>query len=147
MDAALFTALVRAAERCTSEFDTAGIANFMWGLARIKTNDTCVMEPLGVAAAKCLKAQKLQDAKVDPHILVMLIWSSAQLQMLSKCLANAILKETRARIHEFSPHCLSSIVGVFDELGIPRLKLMRKVGAKAPLLIKQFELKEFLKFN
>ena len=129
------------------EFDTARVANFMWGLARIKTNDTCVMEPLRVAAAKCLKAQKLQDAKVDPHILVMLIWSSAQLQMLSKCLTNAILKETRARIHEFSPHCLSSIVGVFDELGIPRLKLMRKVGAKAPLLIKQFELKEFLKFN
>ena len=100
-----------------------------------------------MAVAKCLKEQKLQDATADPQILAMLISSSAQLQMLSKCLANAIFKETRARIHEFSPHCLSSIVGVFDELGIPRLKLMRKVGAKAPLLIKQFELKEFLKFN
>ena len=100
-----------------------------------------------MAAAKGLKEQKLQDAKVDPQILAMLIWSSAQLQMLSKCLANTILKETRTRIHEFSPGSLTSIVRAFDDLGIQRLKLMQKVGAAACLLIEQFESKEFLKFN
>ena len=119
----------------------------MWGLARIKAKDTCVMEPLGMVAAKCLKAQKLHDAKVDPQILAMLIWSSAQLQMLSKCLANTIVKETRARIHEFSPCSLASTVWALDELGIQRLKLMQKVGVAASLLIEQFESKEFLKFN
>ena len=73
-----------------SEFDTAGIAKFMWGFARIKTKDACVMEPLGVAAAKCLKAQKLKDAKVDSQILAMLTWLAPQLQMLSKCLTKTI---------------------------------------------------------
>ena len=110
VDIALFAALVRAAERCMCEFDTTRVANFMWGLARIKGKDTCVMESLGMAAAKCLKAQKLLDAKVDLQILAMLIWSLAQLQMLSKCVANTILKETRARIHEFSPCRLASTV-------------------------------------
>ena len=67
--------------------------------------------------------------------------------MVSKCLANTVLKETRTRIHEFSPYSLMSIVWAFDELGIQRLKLMQKVGAAASLLIVQFETKEFLKFN
>ena len=67
--------------------------------------------------------------------------------MLSKCLANAILKEIRARIPECSPCSLTSIVWAFDELGIQRLKLMQKVAAAACLLIEQFESKEFLKFN
>ena len=129
------------------EFDTTRVANFMWGLARIKGKDSHVIEPLGMAAAKCLKAQKLLDAKVDLQILATLIWSSAQLQMLSKCLANTMLKETRARIHEFSPCSLASTVWSLDELGIHRLKLMQKVGAAASLLIKQSESKEFLKFN
>ena len=105
------------------------------------------MDLLGMAAAKCLKEQKCQDAKFDPQILAMLIWSSAQLQMLSKCLANATLKEIRARIHECLPRSLTSTVWAFDELGIQRLKLMKKVGAAASLLIEQFEAKEFLKFN
>ena len=105
------------------------------------------MDLLGMAVAKCLKEQKLQGAKVHPQILAMLIWSLAQLQMLSKCLANAILKEIRVRIHECSPCCLSCIVLAFDELGIQRLKLMQKVGAVASLLMEQFESKEFLKFN
>ena len=48
------------------------------------------MEPLGVAAAKCLKAQKFKDANVDPQILAMLTWSAPQLPMLSKCLTNTI---------------------------------------------------------
>ena len=129
------------------EFDIAEIANFMWGLARIKTKDARVTEPLGVAAAKCLKAQKLKDAKVDPQILAMLIWSAPQLQMLSMCLTNAIMKETRARIHEFSPCSLASIVGAFDELDIQRLKLMQKVVAAVHLLIEKFQSKEFLKFK
>ena len=67
--------------------------------------------------------------------------------MLSKCLANAIIKEICARIHECSPCSLSSIVWAFDELGIQRLKLMQKVGAAAHLLIEQFEPAVFLKFN
>ena len=105
------------------------------------------MHLLGMAVAKCLKEPKLQGAKVDPRILAMLIWSSAQLQMLSKCLANSILKEIRARIHECSPCSLTCILLAFDVLGIQRLKLMQKVGAAALLLIVQFESKEFLKFN
>ena len=105
------------------------------------------MDLLGMAAAKCLKEQKLEDAKVDPQILAMLIWSSARLQMRSKCLANTILKEIRTRIHECSPCSLTSTAWGFDELDIQRLKLMQKVGAAASLLIEQFESKEFLKFN
>ena len=105
------------------------------------------MGPLGLVAAKCLKEQKLQDAEVDPQILAMLIWSSAQLQMQSKCLVNTTLKESRTRIHECSPCSLTGTVWGFDELGIQRLKLMQKVGAVASLLIEQFESKEFLKFN
>ena len=100
-----------------------------------------------MAAAKCLKLQKLQDAKVDLQILAMLIWSLAQLQMLSKCLANAILKEMRASIHECSPRSLASIVWAFDGLGIERRKMMKKVSAAASLLIEQFESGEFLQFN
>ena len=105
------------------------------------------MDLLGMAAAKCLKEQKLEDAKVDPQILAMLIWSSARLQMRSKCLANTILKETRTRIHECSPCSLTSTAWGFDELDIQRLKLMQKVGAVASLLIEQCVSKEFLKFN
>ena len=77
----------------------------------------------------------------------MLMWSSAQLQMLSKCLANTILKETRARIHEFGPGSLTNMVWALDELGIQRLKLVQKVGEAAYLFIEQFESKEFLEFN
>ena len=88
-----------------------------------------------MAAAKCLKEPKLQGAKVDPQILAMLIWSLAQLQMLSKCLANAILKEMKERIHECLPCSLTSTVWAFDELGIQRLKMMKQVGAAASLLI------------
>ena len=77
----------------------------------------------------------------------MLIWSSAQLQMLSKCLANKLLMESRARIHEFSPGSLTSSAWAFDELGIQRLKLMQKVGAAAHLLIEQLESTKFLKFK
>ena len=105
------------------------------------------MDLLGMAVAKCVKEQKLQGAKVDPQILAMLIWSLAQLQMLSKCLANAIMKEICARIHECSPCSLSSILWAFDELGIQRLKTMQKVGAVASPLIEQYASKEFLKFN
>ena len=96
---------------------------------------------------KVLKAQKLLDAHVDPQILAMLIRSSAQLPMRSKCLANTLLKETRVRIHEFSPGSLTSSAWAFDALGIQRLKLMQKVGAAASLLIDQYKSKEFLKFN
>ena len=46
------------------------------------------------------------------------MWSAAQLQMLSKWPANMILKETRTRLHEFSPCSLTSIVWAFCELGI-----------------------------
>ena len=67
--------------------------------------------------------------------------------MLSKWPANTILKETRARLHEFSPCSLTSIVRAFGELGIQRLKLVQKVGQTAYLLIQQFESKEFLEFK
>ena len=67
--------------------------------------------------------------------------------MLSKCLANAILKEIRVGIHECLPCSLTSTVWAFDELGIQRLKLLKKISAAASLLIEQFEAKEFLKFN
>ena len=70
--------------------------------------------------------------------------------MLSKCLANTLLKETRARIHEFSPGSLASSAWAFNELGIQldqRLKLMQKVVAVVHLLIEKFQSKEFLKFN
>ena len=100
-----------------------------------------------MSVAKCLKEPKLQGAKVDPQILAMLIWSLAQLQMLSKCLANAIMKEICARIHECSPCSLTSVLWAFDELGIQRLKLMQKVSAAAHMLIEQFESMEFLKFK
>ena len=58
VDASLFSALVRAAKRIMSEFDTARvetIANFMWGLARIKAKASCVMYLLGMSAANCLR--------------------------------------------------------------------------------------------
>ena len=75
------------------------------------------------------------------------MWSAAQLQMLSKCLANTILKETRARIHEFGPGSLINMLWALDELGVQRLKLVQKVGKAAYLFIEQFESKEFLEFN
>ena len=67
--------------------------------------------------------------------------------MLSKCLANTLLRETRARIHEFSPGSLTSNAWAFDELGMQRLKLMQKVGAAAHLLIEQIAPAVFPKFN
>ena len=96
------------------------------------------MDLLGMSVAKCLKEPKLQGAKVDPQILAMLIWSLAQLQMLSKCLANAIMKEICARIHECSPCSLTSIVWAFGELALQTLKLMQKIGEVVYLLIQQF---------
>ena len=96
---------------------------------------------------KVLKPQKLLGAHVDPQVLAMLMWSSAQLQMLSKCPANTILKETRVRIHAFGPGGLTNMVQALDELGIQRLKLVQKVGEAAYLFIEQFESKEFLEFN
>ena len=75
------------------------------------------------------------------------MWSAAQLQMLSKWPANTILKETRARLHEFSPCSLTIIVRAFGELGIQRFKLVQKVGEAAYLLIQWFESKELLEFN
>ena len=129
------------------------LANTAWAFATASQQDAQLLAAfsrvaeLRLGELKVLKAQKLLDAHVDPQILAMLIWSSAQLQMLSKCLANTLLRETRARIHEFSPGSLTSNAWAFDELGIQRLKLMQKVGAAAHLLIVQFESKEFLKFK
>ena len=129
------------------------LANTAWAFSKAIVQDAklCAafsrVAELRLGDLKVLKAQKLLDAHVDPQILAMLIWSSAQLQMLSKCLANTLLKETRARIHEFSPGSLTSSAWAFDELGIKRLKLMQKVDAAAHLLIEPFESKEFLKFN
>ena len=129
------------------------LTNTAWAFAKVIQQDAKLraafsrVAELRLGDLKVLKAQKLLDAHVDPQILAMLIRSSAQLQMLSKCLANTLLKETRARIHEFSPGSLTSSAWAFDELGIQRLKLMQKVGAVASVLIEQFESKEFLKFN
>ena len=132
------------------------LANTAWAFAKSIQQDAklCAafsrVAELRLGDLKVLKAQKLLGAHVDAQILAMLIWSSAQLQMLSKCLANTLLKETRARIHEFSPGSLTSSAWAFDELGIQldqRLKLMQKVGAAAHLLIEQFEPAVFLKFN
>ena len=132
------------------------LANTAWAFAKSIQQDAKLCAAFSRVAElrlddlTVLKAQKLLGAHVDPQILAMLIWSSAQLQMLSKCLANTLLKETRARIHEFSPGSLTSSALAFDELGIQldqRLKLMQKVGAAAHLLIEQFEPAVFLKFN
>ena len=132
------------------------LANTAWAFAKSIQQDAKLCAAFSRVAElrlddlTVLKAQKLLGAHVDPQILAMLIWSSAQLQMLSKCLANTLLKETRARIHEFSPGSLTSSAWAFDELGIQldqRLKLMQKVGVAAHLLIEQFEPAVFLKFN
>ena len=132
------------------------LANTAWAFAKAIQQDAklCAafsrVAELRLGDLKVVKAQKLLGAHVDPQILAMLIWSSAQLQMLSKCLANTLLKETRARIHEFSPGSLTSSALAFDELGIQldqRLKPMQRVSAAVHLLIEQFESKEFLKFN
>ena len=129
------------------------LANTAWAFAKSIQQDAKLCAAFSRVAElrlddlTVLKAQKLLGAHVDPQILAMLIWSSAQLQMLSKCLANKLLMESRARIHEFSPGSLTSSAWAFDELGIQRLKLMQKVGVAAPLLIEQFELKAFFEFN
>ena len=110
------------------------LANTAWAFAKSIQQDAKLCAAFSRVAElrlddlTVLKAQKLPGAHVDPQILAMLIWSSAQLQMLSKCLANTLLKETRARIHEFSPGSLTSSAWAFDELGIQRLKLMQKVN-------------------
>ena len=135
------------------DFNVQGIANTAWAFATASQRDAQLFAAFSLIATlrlgelKVLKAQKRRDAYVDLQILAMLIWSSAQLQMLSKCLANTLLRETRARIHEFSPGSLTSNAWAFDELGIQRLKLMQKVGAAAHLLTVQFGSKEFLKFK
>ena len=129
------------------------LANTAWAFAKSIQQDAKLCAAFSRVAERrlddltVLKAQKLLGAHVDPQILAMLIWSSAQLQMLSKCLANKLLMETRARIHEFSPGSLTSSAWAFDELGIQRLKLMQKVGAAAHMLIKPFESMDFLKFK
>ena len=129
------------------------LANTAWAFAKAIQQDAklCAafsrLAELRLGDLKVLKAQKLLGVHVDPQILAMLVWSAAQLQMLCKCLANTILKETRTRLHEFSPCSLSSIVWSFGELGIQRLKLVQKVGEAAYLLIQWFESKEFLEFN
>ena len=155
-DAKLCAAFSRVAELRLGDFKVHHLANTAWAFATASQQDAQLFAALARVAElllgdmNLLKAQKLLDAHVDPQILAMLIWSSAQLQMLSKCLANTLLKETRARIHEFSPGSLTSSAWAFDELGIQldqRLKLMQKVGAAAHLLIEQFEPAVFLKFN
>ena len=129
------------------------LANTLWAFAKAIQQDAklCAafsrIAELRLGDLKVLKAQKLLGAHDDAQILAMLMWSSAQLQMLSKCLANMILKEIRVRIQECSPCGLTCIPMAFDELGIQRLKLMQKVGAAAALLIERCESKEFLKFN
>ena len=129
------------------------LANIAWAFAKASRQDAqlCAafsrVAELRLGDLKVLKPQKLLGAHVDPQVLAMLMWSSAQLQMLSKCLANTILKETRARIHEFSPASLTNMVWALDELGIQRLKLVQQVGEAAYLFIDQFESKEFLEFN
>merc|ERR1712216_329563 len=136
---AFATASQQDAQRCKSKLETSTVANFIWGLARIQAKDARVMGPLGLVVAKCLRAQKHLQAKVDPQILAMLICSSAQLQMLSKCLVNTILKETRAKFNEFSPCSLLGTLWAFDDLRIQRLKLVQKVGVAVSRLIKQFD--------
>jgi len=129
------------------------LANTAWAFAKVIPQDAKLCAALSRVAElrlgdlKVLKAEKLLGAHVDLQILAMLMWSLAQLQMLSKCLANTILKETRTRLHEFSPCSLSSIVWAFGELGIQRLKLVQKVGEAAYLLIQWFVSKEFLEFH
>jgi len=129
------------------------LANTAWAFAKAIQQDAKLFAAFSTVAELCLgdlkvlKAEKLLGAHVEPQILAMLMWSSAQLQMLSKCLANTILKETRARLHEFSLCSITSIVWAFGELGIQRLKLVQKVGEAAYLLIQQFESKEFLEFS
>ena len=129
------------------------LANTAWAFAKSIQQDAklCAafsrVAELRLGDLKVLKAQKLLGAHVDAQILAMLIWSSAQLQMLSKCLENTLLRETRARIHEFGPGSPTSSACAFDKLGIQRLKLMQKVGAAAHLLMEQFEPAVFLKFN
>ena len=129
------------------------LANTAWAFAKLIQQDAklCAVfsrvAELRLGDLKVLKEQKLLGVHVYPQILAVLMWSAAQLQMLSKCLANTISKETRARLHEFSPCSLTSIVWAFGELGIQRLKLVQKVGEAAYLLIQQFESKEFLEFK
>ena len=145
--------MARVAELCLGDFKVQDLANTAWAFATASQQVAQLFEALaGVAELrlgdlKVLKPQKLLGAHVDPQVLAMLMWSSAQLQMLSKCLANTILKETRARIHEFGPGSLTNMVWALDELGIQRLKLVQKVGEAAYLFIEQFESKEFLEFN
>ena len=113
------------------------LANTAWAFAKAIQQDAklCAafsrVAELRLGNLKVLKAQKMPGAHVDPQILAMLVWSLAQLQMLSKCHVKMTLKETRAKIHEFSPYSLTSNAWAFGELGFQRLKLMQKVGEAA----------------
>ena len=84
------------------------LANTAWAFAKAIVQDAKLyaafssVAELRLGDLKVLKAQRLLGVHVDPQILAMLMWLAAQLQMLSKCLASTILKETRARLHEFS---------------------------------------------
>ena len=115
-DAQVFAALARAAELRMGDFYVQDLANTAWAFAKASQQDVQLraefsrVAELRLGDLKALKPQKLLGAHVDPQVVAMLMWSSAQLQMLSKCLANTILKETRARLHEFSPCSLTSIV-------------------------------------
>ena len=125
------------------------LANTAWAFAKAIQQDAklCAavsrVAELRLGDLKVFKAQKLLGVHVDPQILAMLMWSAGHLQMLSKCLANTISKETRARLHEFGPESLTNMVWAVDELGIQRLKLVQKVGEVAYLFIEQFESMEF----
>ena len=129
------------------------LANTAWAFSKASRQDAqpCAafsrVAELRLGDLKVLKPQKLLGAHVDPQVLAMLVRSSAQLQMLSKCLANTILNNTRARTHKFGSGSLTNMVWALDELGIQRLKLVQKVGEAAYLFIEQFESKEFLEFN
>ena len=152
-DTQLFAALARAVELRMGDFKVQDLANTAWAFVKAIQQDAklCAassrVAELRLGDLKVLKAQKLLGVHVDPQILAMHVWSAAQLQMLSKCLVNTILKESRTRLYEFSSCSLSSIVWAFGELGIQRLKLVQKVVEAAHLLIQCFESKEFLEFN
>merc|ERR1711937_1062509 len=113
-DAQLFAAMARVAGLSLGDFNVQHLANTAWAFAKTSRQDAqlCAafsrVAELRLGDSKVLKPQKLLGAHVDPQVLAMLMRSSAQLHMLSKCLANTILKETRARIHELGPGSLTN---------------------------------------
>ena len=66
------------------------LANTAWAFAKTSRQDAqlCAafsrVAELRLGDLKMLKPQKLLGAHVDPQVLAMLMWSSAQSQMLSK---------------------------------------------------------------